>query len=131
MKTELSNSKADLKLLVDISCMNNAEISIFEQFHKMIIALTYKATDIEIDHKRKRIHLNIAGEEKKGDYLKQYDDLTTYRMAVNLSFKDFNSFLKNCIGDSENILNQYARLKQSFFKGHISNFKGSMALEEF
>ncbi len=131
MKTKQSISKADLKLLVDISCMNKAEMPIFEQFHKMIIALTYEATDIEIDYKRKRIHLNIAGEEKKGDYLYQYDDLTIYRMSVNLSFKDFSSFLKNCIRDTETILNQYSCLKNSFFKGRISSFKSSMVLEEF
>lgn len=130
MKTKKNSSKADLKLLIDISCMDKSNMAVFESFHKMIIAYTYKATDIEFDYKRKRIHLNLLEDEIKGVYLRKFDDLSTYRMSVNLKYKNLDDFLNRCISDSEDISKFYPNLKYCFFKGRASQMQNTAILEE-
>lgn len=126
MKTNSSDSIGDLKLLIDISCMDMTKMSFFDTFHKMIIGHTYKATDIDIDFGRKRIHLNVMNEEKKGDYLEKFDDLTIYRMSTNLRYDNFSDFLKGCISDNKGILKNYLTLKYAFFKGHSKEVKSTV-----
>lgn len=130
MKTEVNSFKADMKLLVDISCMDKSNMTLFESFHKMILAYTYNATDIEFDYKRKRIHLNILGDEIKGVYLRKFDDLSNYRMSVNLKYKSLDRFLNKCVSDYEGISRYYPNLKYSFFKSRATHLKNTAILEE-
>jgi hypothetical protein len=130
MKTNSNEAIGDLKLLIDISCMDLTKMSVFENFHKKIIALTYQATDIEIDYARKRIYLNVIGEEKSGDYLEKFDDYSVYRMATNLSYTNFSDFLKVCITDDSGVSKNFPALKYEFFKGHSKNPKSVQTFEK-
>ena len=130
MKTKQNNSNSDLKLLIDISCMSNEEQSLFEPFHKMIIAHTYNATDIEFDNNRKRIYLNVLEDETKGTYLKKFDDMSSYRMSANLRYTNLGEFLNKCVNDLAHIDKIYPSLKYCFFKGQSLQFKNLKELEE-
>ncbi|MFS4493763.1 hypothetical protein [Maribacter sp. 2308TA10-17] len=116
MKTKKNDVVKDLKLLIDISCVEGEDVTMFELFHKMLIRISYKAADISIDYKRKRVYMNVIAEDK-------YYDLETLNhpfaptMSVNLVYKDLNTFLKTCvIEDVEGLNYYYPTLISRFFK---------------
>lgn len=116
MKTKKNDVVKDLKLLIDISCVEGEDVTMFELFHKMLIRISYKAADISIDYKRKRVYMNVIAEDK-------YYDLETLNhpfaptMSVNLVYKDLNTFLKTCvIEDAEGLNYYYPTLISRFFK---------------
>jgi len=116
MKTAKNDVVKDLKLLIDISCVESEDVTMFELFHKMLIRISYKAADISIDYDRKRVYMNVISEDK-------YYDLETLNhpfaptMSVNLVYEDLNVFLKSCILEDVDSLNHYyPTLISRFFK---------------
>ncbi len=116
MKTTKNDVVKDLKLLIDISCVEGEDITMFELFHKVLIRISYKAADISIDYERKRVYMNVIAEDK-------YYDLETLNhpfapmMSVNLVYEDLNTFLKSCIIEDVDSLNYYyPTLISHFFK---------------
>ncbi|TMM57966.1 hypothetical protein FEE95_00630 [Maribacter algarum] len=116
MKPTKNDVVKDLKLLIDISCVEGEDLTMFELFHKMLIRISYKAADISIDYDRKRVYMNVIAEDK-------YYDLETLNhpfapmMSVNLVYKDLGTFLKTCIIEDLDSLNYYyPTLISRFFK---------------
>lgn len=118
MDSMIEETINDLNMLIDISCLDTTNVKLFEQFHNLLISLAYKATDVEIDYSRKRIHMNVLLEDIKGDYLIRYDDLMLRGMSSNLFYSRLKDFLKLSIKDEEYIVNYYKILKFKFLKGH-------------
>lgn len=115
MKITKNNSKADLKLLIDVSCVNTKGVSLYEQFHRMLIRMSYKASNVVIDYARKRIYMNILAEDESYDSVLVNEFAET--MAVNLSYSDLNTFLKSCIlEDTDSLQLYYPFLVSRFFK---------------
>jgi len=123
MKNNLVDTINDLNMLIDISCFNKANITLFKEFHHCLIALAYKATDVEIQYGRKRIYMNVLLEEVKGDYLVRYDDNTLRVMSTNLYYSQLKQFLKRCIKDEEYMVTYYNTLKSKFLEGKAAEEK--------
>lgn len=119
MKTTKNNVVEDLKLLIDISCVDGEDITMFELFHKMLIRISYKAANISIDYHRKRVYMNVVSEDKYYD-LETLNHPFASTMSVNLVYKDLNDFLKTCIVEDEDSLNYYPTLISRFFKRKAS-----------
>lgn len=123
MKTNQNDVVKDLELLIDISCVEGEDVTMFELFHKMLIRISYKAADISIDYNRNRVYMNVIAEDK-------YYDLETLNhpfaptMSVNLVYEDLKTFLKSCILEDEDSLNHYYPILISRF------FKRTPAVEE-
>lgn len=116
MKTNKNDVAKDLKLLIDISCVEGEDVTMFELFHQLLILISYKATDISIDYNRKRVYMNVIAEDK-------YYDLETLNhhfvptMSVNLVYKELKTFLKSCIlEDADSLNHYYPTLISRFFK---------------
>ncbi len=104
-------------MLIEISCISLENKELFEQFHKMLIAISYDATDVCIDHRGKRIYMNIIAEDSKGDFLRRLDNLMPTTACLNLSYEYLSEFLMNSIKDKNAIPQQYySLLKSQFFK---------------
>lgn len=118
MKILKKDIRNDLKLLIELSCISLEKTELFEQFHKMLIAISYSATDVQVDYIRKRIYMNVVSEDVKGDFLIRIDNLVPTRISLNLRYEDFGKFLKASIKDKSAIPEQfYPLLKDQFFKG--------------
>lgn len=116
MKATQNDVVKDLKLLIDISCVEGEDVSMFELFHKMLIRLSYKAVDISIDYDRQRVYMNVISDDKYYD-LGTLNHPLAQTMSVNLVYKDLNAFLKSCIIEDINSLNYYYPILISrFFK---------------
>lgn len=110
----------DLNLLIDISCLKSSEIRMFEQFHALLISLTYRATDINIEYDRKRVHMKLLFDDDNLNDLMLDGDEIPYYMTANLSFTDLNHFLKLCARDEKSLVLYYPILKAKFLKNHSS-----------
>lgn len=118
MKILKKDIRNDLKLLIELSCISSEKTELFEQFHKMLIAISYSATDVQVDYIRKRIYMNVVSEDVKGDFLIRIDNLVPTRISLNLSYEDLGKFLKASIKYKSAIPDQfYPLLKDQFFKG--------------
>lgn len=118
MKVNKSEIVSDLKLLIDISCMGSANRHRFEKFHVVLVQVAYNATDICIDYDRKRIYMDVKGEDSHGDFLVRFDQLVPTTMSVNLSYVDLSSFLKSCIVEDHKNFEEYLPfLLPRFLKG--------------
>lgn len=129
MKPAFDETLNDLNLLIDISCINSTELPMFEQFHKLLIALTYKATDVKIEYNRKRVHMKLLFEDENQADLMLDGDEIPYHMTANLSFTDLNSFLKLCAKDEKSLILYYPILKDKFLKNHSSPKEYSEAIK--
>lgn len=118
MKTKTQETICDLNMLIDISCLNSDNVKLFKNFHNLLISLAYKATDVEIQYKRKRIYMNVLFEDIKGDYLIKYDDLMLSSMSTNLYYNHLKHFLKSCIKNEKNMIIHYKSLKSKFLEGN-------------
>lgn len=108
----------DIKLLIELSCVSLENKELFESFHKMLIAISYEATDVCIDYRRKRIYMNVVAEDRKGDFLNRLDNSVPTTICLNLTYDNLGSFLKDSIKDKNSFLRQYyPLLKEQFFKG--------------
>ncbi len=121
MKINKSEIVNDLKLLIDISCMGSANLHRFEKFHRVLVQSAYNATDICIDYDRKRIYMDVKGEDRSGDFLVRFDQFIPTTMSVNLSYEDLSSFLKSCIVEDRKSFKEYMPfLLPRFLKGKAS-----------
>ncbi len=109
---------SDLKLLIDISCLGAANLYRFEKFHNMLIRVAYNATDIWIDHDRKRVLMFVESGDSHGDYLTKFDESVPETISVNLAYKDFSDFLKACVSEeASNMMAYRAFLNAYSIKG--------------
>lgn len=126
MKINIEEIIDDLNILIDISCLEKANVKLFKEFHNSLISLAYKATDVEIEYGRKRIYMNVLLEEVKGDYLIRYDDSTLRGMSTNLYYSQLKHFLKLCVKDEAYVVENYTTLKAKFLEAkaaHKVDFK--------
>ncbi len=118
MKILKNDIRNDLRILIELSCVSSAKKELFEQFHKMLIAISYEATDVYIDYRRKRIYMNVVAEDVKGDFLKRLDNFVPTRVCVNLTYENLSEFLKEGVKDKNVIPRQYySLLKTQFING--------------
>ena len=115
MKTTKNQIINDLRQLIDFSCEDSKQPNLLELFHKMLIRMSYKAVDVNIDYDRKRIYMNVLAEDESYDMVPVNAFAPT--MRVNLDYTDLNTFLKSCIlEDCENLKQYYPFLTSCFYK---------------
>lgn len=105
MKTTKETIIKDLMLLIDFSCEDSTQLHLFELFHKMLIRMSYKAVDVDIDYDRKRVYMNVLAEDESYDLVPV--NVFAETMSVNLAYTDFRTFLKSCMLEDGEVLKQY------------------------
>lgn len=119
MKETKESILMDLKLLIDISCLESEEPTLFELFHEMLVRMSYRATNVSIDYARKRVYMNVLAEDESYDAELVNEFAET--MSVNIGYTDLNTFLKSCILEDLEGLNQYyPYLVSRFFRRNAS-----------
>jgi hypothetical protein len=115
MKVSKKTIIRDLELLIDFSCENSTQIHLFDLFHKMLIRMSYKAVDVDINYDRKRVYMNVLAEDESYDLVSV--NVFAETMTVNLAYTDIRTFLKSCILEDGDVLKQYYPfLMSSFYK---------------
>lgn len=115
MKTTKNSMVTDLKLLIDISCIEEKGVDSFKQFHKMLIRMSYKATDVLIDYESKKVYMKVLTEDESYDSAKINAFAET--ISAHLNYKNLNVFLKSCIlGDVDRLKFYYPFLIAHFDK---------------
>lgn len=112
----------DLIQLIDFSCEDSDQLNLLEVFHKMLIRMSYKAVDVNIDYNIKKVYMNILTEDESYDSVPVNAFAET--MSVNLSYSDLNTFLNSCIlEDSQSLKHYYPFLTACFYKTTVKNHR--------
>ncbi len=116
MKEMESDIVKDLDLLVDISCQGFKRPEVFERFHRMLVRMAYKATDVAIDYEQKLVNMKVLAEDESYDAMMVNDFAET--VFVSMKFDDLNTFLKSCLAKETDVLKLYYPFLLSEFQKH-------------
>ena len=118
MKVLKNDINADFDVLIESSCSTMENAKFFEQFHQMIIAISYDATDIYIDYREREIEMNVAAAYSKGDFLIRWDSSVPAAECLKLSYENLADFLKEALKKKREIAFAHSSLlKTHFFSG--------------